>query len=153
MTSVEIPYSIAAALPTLAVLDITNEVAREVAAAGPPDGIAFVSPTHASSIVRLSEREDGIFTDVEDLLMRLIAPGTKDRERLLLMLLGARTEQLPFHDGDDVPRHVPARAPVRIRRRGRARLATHDHRLSLRWRSAPAATCFAEWASVSMIGT
>ena len=31
MTSIEIPYSIAAALPSLAVLDITNEVARDVA--------------------------------------------------------------------------------------------------------------------------
>jgi thiamine phosphate synthase YjbQ (UPF0047 family) len=99
VTSVEVPYSIAAALPTLAVLDITNEVAREIAAAGPADGIAFVSPTHESSIVRLSEREDGLFTDVEDLLTRLIVPGTKDRERLLLMLLGARSEQLPFRAG------------------------------------------------------
>ena len=34
MTSVEIPVSIAAALPNLTVLDITNEVRREIASAG-----------------------------------------------------------------------------------------------------------------------
>ena len=34
MTSVEIPVSIAAALPNLTVLDITNDVRREVAATG-----------------------------------------------------------------------------------------------------------------------
>ena len=34
MTSVEIPLSIAAALPNLTVLDITNDVQREVAAGG-----------------------------------------------------------------------------------------------------------------------
>jgi hypothetical protein len=34
MTSVEIPVSIAAALPNLTVLDITNEVRREVASTG-----------------------------------------------------------------------------------------------------------------------
>ena len=33
MTSVDVPYSIAAALPSLAVLDITNEVAHEIAEA------------------------------------------------------------------------------------------------------------------------
>ena len=34
MTTVEIPYSIAAALPTLSVFDITNEVSQEVARCG-----------------------------------------------------------------------------------------------------------------------
>ena len=33
MTSVEIPHSVAAALPTLSVFDITNEVSRDVASA------------------------------------------------------------------------------------------------------------------------
>ena len=32
MTSVQIPHSVAAALPTLSVFDITNEVSRDVAA-------------------------------------------------------------------------------------------------------------------------
>ena len=34
MTTVEVPYSIAAALPSLSVMDITNDVSREVAASG-----------------------------------------------------------------------------------------------------------------------
>jgi hypothetical protein len=32
MTSIEVPYAIAAALPTLSVMDITNDVAKAVAA-------------------------------------------------------------------------------------------------------------------------
>jgi len=42
MTTVEVPYSIAAALPSLSVMDITNDVSREVAAAGISSGIAFL---------------------------------------------------------------------------------------------------------------
>ena len=41
MTSVEIPVSIAAALPNLTVLDITNEVRREVASTGGSGGPDF----------------------------------------------------------------------------------------------------------------
>jgi thiamine phosphate synthase YjbQ (UPF0047 family) len=98
VTSVEVPYSIAAALPTLAVLDITNEVALEVRNLGAVEGIAFVAPTAASSFIRVNERESGFFTDVEDLLGRLVPMDVKDRERLLLLLLGPRTEQVPFQD-------------------------------------------------------
>ena len=58
MTSVEIPYSIAAALPSLAVLDITNEVAHDVARSGYGDGIAYVS-SGESALVRIAEREGG----------------------------------------------------------------------------------------------
>ncbi len=96
MTSVEIPGSVAAALPTLFVYDITNEVSRDVAASGVPDGIAYVAAKAASSLVRVSERESGFFCDVEDLLTRLIPLETAERERLLLMLLGPRTEGIPF---------------------------------------------------------
>src|SRR4029079_7830449 len=45
MTSIEVPYSIAAALPTLSVMDITNEVSKSVAASGRTGGIAYVSAT------------------------------------------------------------------------------------------------------------
>ena len=99
MTSIEIPYSVAAALPTLSVVDITNEVAREVAAAGRATGIAYVTATAEHSIVRVNEREAGFFCDVEELFTRLLPLDTKERERMLLMLLGPRTEQLPFTDG------------------------------------------------------
>ena len=64
MTSVEIPVSIAAAMPSLTVLDITNDVKREVAANG-GSGIAYVSPNGNPSLVRVQERETGFFYDLE----------------------------------------------------------------------------------------
>src|SRR6266511_3622297 len=71
MTSVEIPYSIAAALPSLVVLDITNDVRHEV------------------------ER-----SDLERMLERLVPSQTEERERLLTFLLGPRGEQVPFAAGE-----------------------------------------------------
>jgi thiamine phosphate synthase YjbQ (UPF0047 family) len=98
MTSVEIPVSIAAALPNLTVLDITNEVRREVASNG-GSGIAFVSPNGDPSLIRVQERESGFFTDLECLLERLIPLEAEERTRLVSMLLGPRTEHIPFSDG------------------------------------------------------
>jgi thiamine phosphate synthase YjbQ (UPF0047 family) len=98
MTSVEIPVSIAAALPSLTVLDITNDVRREVAAVG-GSGIAYVSPNGDPSIVRVQERETGFFADLEGLLERLVPLEADERARLVSMLLGPRTEQIPFSDG------------------------------------------------------
>ena len=98
MTSVEIPVSIAAALPNQTVLDITNEVRREVASNG-GSGIAFVSPNGDPSLIRVQERESGFFTDLECLLERLIPLEADERTRLVSMLLGPRTEQIPFSDG------------------------------------------------------
>jgi thiamine phosphate synthase YjbQ (UPF0047 family) len=100
MTSIEVPYSIAAALPTLSVLDITNEVAREIRGLHAVDGIAYVTPTDAASVVRVNERESGFFCDLEDLLTRLVPQEEPDRERLLCMLLGPRGEQIPFSRGE-----------------------------------------------------
>lgn len=96
MTSVEIPYSVAAVLPTLAVLDITNDVAREVAGSDLDSGIAYVSAGAERSLVRVQERESGFFCDLEDLLTRLVPLETAERERLVTLLLGPRTEQVPF---------------------------------------------------------
>lgn len=98
MTSVEIPVSIAAALPNLTVLDITNDVRREVASTG-GSGIAFVSPNGDPSLIRVQERETGFFSDLEDLLERLVPLEAEERARLVSMLLGPRTEQIPFSDG------------------------------------------------------
>lgn len=98
MTSVEIPVSIAAALPGLTVLDITNDVRREVAAVG-GSGIAYVSPNGDPSIVRVQERETGFFSDLECMLERLVPLEADERARLVSMLLGPRTEQIPFSDG------------------------------------------------------
>ena len=96
MTSVEIPHAVAAALPTLSVFDITNEVSRDVASGGPSSGIAYVTASVPTSLVRVSERESGFFCDVEALLEGLIPGARTDRQRMLLALLGPRTEQIPF---------------------------------------------------------
>ena len=100
MTSVEIPFSIASALPTLTVLDITNEVRRELRDSGYGSGIAYVSPLDDEALVRVQERESGFFCDLEDLLTRLVPLEQPDRERQLCLLLGPRTEQIPFSDGE-----------------------------------------------------
>ena len=99
MTSVEIPYSIACALPSLTVLDITNDVSRELARNVNQDGIAYLSPLDETGIVRVNERESGFFEDLEDVLARLVPHELNDRERLVRLLIGPRTEQIPFRDG------------------------------------------------------
>ena len=99
MTSVEIPYSIACALPTLAALDITNEIQHELRISGGSAGIAYVSPEEGPSLVRVCERESGFFEDVDALLARMIPAEVEERERLVCGLLGPRTEQVPFRDG------------------------------------------------------
>ena len=100
MTSVEVPYSIASALPSLTVLDITNEVKRELAGSTRSSGIAYVSPLDDIALVRVQERESGFFSDLEDLLTRLVPQEEPERERLLCGLLGPRSEQIPFRDGE-----------------------------------------------------
>jgi thiamine phosphate synthase YjbQ (UPF0047 family) len=100
MTSVEVPYSIASALPSLTVLDITNDVNRELRESGYEDGIAYVSPAEDIALVRVQERESGFFDDLEELLTRLVPQDLRDRERQLCMLLGPRTEQIPFSAGE-----------------------------------------------------
>jgi thiamine phosphate synthase YjbQ (UPF0047 family) len=98
VTSVEIPVSIAAALPSLTVLDITNDVKREVARAG-GNGIAYVSPNGDPSLIRVQERETGFFSDLECLLERLVPLEASERARLVSLLLGPRTEQIPYTEG------------------------------------------------------
>jgi thiamine phosphate synthase YjbQ (UPF0047 family) len=99
MTSIEVPYAIAAALPTLSVMDITNDVSKTVGHSGKRDGIAYVSATGSLSLVRVQERETGFFEDLECLLERVVPSQTDGRERLVHALLGSRTEQVPFTDG------------------------------------------------------
>lgn len=99
MTSIEVPYSIAAALPTLSVMDITNDVSQAVARSGRSDGIAYVHPRHPLTVVRVQERETGFFEDLEVLLDRIVPSGHPSRERLVAALLSPRSEQVPFSDG------------------------------------------------------
>lgn len=99
MTSIEVPYSIAAALPTLSVMDITNDVAKAVALDGREDGIAYVHGVPAASVVRIQERETGFFEDLEVLLERIVPGDVPARTRVLSTLLGPRTEAVPFREG------------------------------------------------------
>lgn len=99
MTSIEVPYSIAAALPTLSVMDITNDVSRSVGKSGCKDGIAYLHTTHGLSLVRVQERETGFFEDLESLLERVVPSDSPAKERLVALLLGPRSEQVPFTDG------------------------------------------------------
>src|SRR5262249_59415883 len=97
MTSVEIPLSIAAALPNLTILDITNDVQREVAASG-GSGIAFVSPNGDPSLIRVQERETGFFSDLECLLERLVPLEAGRPPRLGSPLPAPRAGQDPLPD-------------------------------------------------------
>jgi len=99
MTTVEVPYSIAAALPSLSVMDITNDVSREVAESGVSSGIAYLHTASTLSLVRVQERETGFFEDLESLLERVVPAKLRSRERLLAFLLGPRSEHIPFADG------------------------------------------------------
>ena len=99
MTTVDVPYSIAAALPTLSVMDITNDVSREVAGAGVSSGIAYLHTESTLSLVRVQERETGFFEDLESLLERVVPGKLRSRERLVAFLLGPGSEQIPFLDG------------------------------------------------------
>ena len=97
MTSVEVPYSVACVLPSLVVIDVTNEVAHAVSGADSPSGLAYVTAGEGG-LLRVNEREDGFFSDVERLLERLVPLDIDGRERLLGLLLGARSEAVPFAD-------------------------------------------------------
>jgi thiamine phosphate synthase YjbQ (UPF0047 family) len=99
VTSVEIPYSIAAVLPTLTVMDITNDVVREVEGSGHGDGIAWITSGPGPSLVRINERETGFFEDFECLIERIAPYELAQRERIVQALLGPRTEQVPFRGG------------------------------------------------------
>lgn len=99
MTSVEIPTSVAAALPTLSVFDITNDVSRAIASSGREAGLAYVAASSPLSVVRVTERESGFFHDFDAMLSRLVPHDVAERERLIVALLGSRTEQVPFADG------------------------------------------------------
>jgi thiamine phosphate synthase YjbQ (UPF0047 family) len=99
MTSIEVPYSIAAALPTLSVMDITNDIAKSVARSGCQDGIAYIHAVPGASVVRIQERETGIFEDIELMFERLVPGGAPARERVLSALMGPRTEAVPVREG------------------------------------------------------
>jgi thiamine phosphate synthase YjbQ (UPF0047 family) len=103
MTSIEVPYSIAAALPTLSVMDVTNDVAQTLTSSGKQNGIAYIHASHGRSLVRIQERETGFFEDLEGLLERIVPSDGPSkggrRECLVSALLAPRSEQVPFSEG------------------------------------------------------
>ena len=99
MTTIEVPYSIAAVLPTLTVMDITNDISRDVARSPARDGIAYITSGPGPALIRINERESGFFEDLECLLERLVPLEAEGRVRLIQLLLGPRTEQIPYRDG------------------------------------------------------
>ena len=62
-------------------------------------GTAFVAPNGEPSLVRVQERETGFFSDLECLLERLVPLDAESRSRLISLLLGPRTEQIPYDEG------------------------------------------------------
>ena len=44
----------------------------------------------------MTERESGFFCDFEAMLARLVPLDARERERLIVALLGPRSEQIPF---------------------------------------------------------
>ena len=58
-----------------------------------------MSPNGDPSLIRVQERETGFFSDLEGLLERLVPLEAGERERMVSLLLGPRTEQIPFTEG------------------------------------------------------
>jgi thiamine phosphate synthase YjbQ (UPF0047 family) len=89
---------IAGQLPSLVVFDITPEVTRAITAAEASNGIAFVSAPAGRWVTRIDELETGALFDFESLLTQLVAPNTAERDRVLCLLLGGRSEAVPFQE-------------------------------------------------------
>src|SRR3954452_18132399 len=98
MTSIEVPYSIAAALPTLSVMDITNEVSKAVATSGKSAGIAYVTANDALSLIHVQERETGFFEDLECIGERVVPGDVQSHEHKVNALLEAQPEQILFSE-------------------------------------------------------
>ena len=108
MTSVEIPSSVAAALPTLAVFDITNDVSREVRKAVVPTGLAYITPVSPSSLIRVTERESGFFCDLEDMLSRIVPLEHETQVRAALEKLNRQIAEANLRIGWGPPsRRLP----------------------------------------------
>jgi len=87
---------IATEQPSLAVVDITAAVRSAIKASAAGSGVAFVSAPARGSMIRVRERDEGTLLDFEALLAQLVPPGSRDRERLLCLLLGRSSAALPF---------------------------------------------------------
>jgi secondary thiamine-phosphate synthase enzyme len=63
------------------IIDITDEVAEQVAAAGVEEGFVLVSAMHISASVFVNDHESGLWHDIKEWLEGTIAPWDPDRYR------------------------------------------------------------------------
>ena len=100
MTSIEVPYSIAAALPTLSVMDITNEVREVGRALRAARTASRTSPRRARCRSSASRSARPASSRISSACSSASCRATRRaRERLVHALLGSRTEQVPFSEG------------------------------------------------------
>ena len=150
MTSVQIPQlGRRGAADALGLRHHERGLARRRLRAAPGTGSPTSTAAVPTSLVRVSERESGFFCDFEAMLERLVPRARQDRERMLLALLGPRTEQIPFDGRPALPRPVAAGAALLLRRRHPRRLHAHAPRLNApaRGKKPP------NWALSSVDGT
>ncbi len=63
------------------IIDITDEVAEQVSAAGVREGFVLVSAMHISASVFVNDHESGLWHDIQEWLEGTIAPWEPDRYR------------------------------------------------------------------------
>jgi Uncharacterized conserved protein len=143
MTSIEVPYSIAAALPTLSVMDVTNDVAQTLVRSGRSDGIAYIHATHGRSLIRIQERETGFFEDLEGLLERN-RPERGRRARAPCRGAACATLRAGAVQGRRaLPRSLPTDPALLARRGASERMDAHVAGVSTAGRSRARQRCLA----------
>jgi secondary thiamine-phosphate synthase enzyme len=63
------------------IIDITDEVAEQVAAAGVQEGFVLVSAMHITASVFVNDHESGLWHDIKEWLEGTIAPWDPDRSQ------------------------------------------------------------------------
>lgn len=63
------------------IIDITDEVAEQVAAAGIAEGMVLVSAMHITASVFVNDHESGLWEDILRWLEETVAPWSPDRYR------------------------------------------------------------------------
>jgi secondary thiamine-phosphate synthase enzyme len=61
------------------IIDITDQVAEQVAAAGVEEGFVLVSAMHISASVFVNDHESGLWHDIKEWLEGTVAPWDPDR--------------------------------------------------------------------------
>lgn len=89
-------------------IDITDDVIKEVNDSSIRSGICVVSTPHTTTAIIINENEPGLLSDIFDLLNKLVPPGAGYKHDLIdnnadshlrAMLLGS-SETIPISDGN-----------------------------------------------------